>query len=142
MAEIVKGKIGNALTSTAADHVVAVADDIFDEQLENYQSVLNSLMAIKDESGEVHKNPFRYVANEEYMFAIVDGSDRFLCGIHWDGTPQFAKLETTTSQQLKLINEQIKILSDKISAIVGDSDTTDIIDTFNEIKRFFADAVV
>lgn len=139
MAEIVKGKIGNALTSTAADHVVAVADDIFDEQLEKYQSVLNSLMAIKDESGEVHENPFRYVANEEYMFAIVDGSDRFLCGIHWDGTPQFAKLETTTSQQLKLINEQIKILSDKISIIVGDDDVTDTIDTFNEMKRFFAD---
>ena len=139
MAEIVKGKIGNALTSTAADHVVAVADDIFDEQLEKYQSVLNSLMAIKDESGEVHENPFRYVANEEYMFAIVDGSDRFLCGIHWDGTPQFAKLETATSQQFKLVNEQIKTLSDKISAIVGDDDTTDIIDTLNEMKRFFAD---
>lgn len=46
MAEIVKGKIGNALTSTAADHVVAVADDIFDEQLGKYQSILNALMAV------------------------------------------------------------------------------------------------
>ena len=41
MAEIVKGKIGNALTSTAADHVVAVANDVFDEELEQYQGELN-----------------------------------------------------------------------------------------------------
>ncbi len=91
MAEIVKGKIGNALTSTAADHVVAVADDIFDEQLEKYQSVLNSLMAIKDESGEVHENPFRYVANEEYMFAVVDAEGRLLFGIKTDGSPYYPK---------------------------------------------------
>ena len=29
--EIAKGKIGNALTSTAKDHVVAVANDLYDE---------------------------------------------------------------------------------------------------------------
>lgn len=39
--EIAKGKIGNALTSTAKDHVVAVANDLYDEELEMYQSELN-----------------------------------------------------------------------------------------------------
>ena len=139
MAEIVKGKIGNALTSTAADHVVAVADDIFDEELKSYQSVLNNLTVIKDENGEIQENPFRYIANEEFIFAVVDNAGTFLCGIHWDGTPQFAKLEATTSNELKLINGHIKILSDKISTIVGDNDLTDIIDTFNEMKQFFTD---
>ena len=38
---ITKGKIGNALTSTAADHIVAVAQDIFDEALQLYQSEVN-----------------------------------------------------------------------------------------------------
>lgn len=41
MTEIVKGKIGNALTSTAADHVVAVANDIYDESQKQYQNELN-----------------------------------------------------------------------------------------------------
>ena len=64
MAEIVKGKIGNALTSTAADHVVAVADDIFDEQLEKYQSILNALMAVLDENGDAQENPFHVISKD------------------------------------------------------------------------------
>ncbi len=39
--EIVKGKIGNAITSTAQDHVVAVAHDIYDENQERYQDDIN-----------------------------------------------------------------------------------------------------
>lgn len=39
--EIAKGKIGNALTSTAKNHVVAVANDLYDEELGMYQSELN-----------------------------------------------------------------------------------------------------
>ena len=38
---IKKGKIGNALESVAPDHVVAVANDIYDETLRKYQSELN-----------------------------------------------------------------------------------------------------
>lgn len=39
--EIAKGKIGNALTSTAKNHIVAVANDLYDEELNKYQSELN-----------------------------------------------------------------------------------------------------
>ena len=46
--DITKGKIGNALTSTASDHIVAVANDIYDEAKNKYQSELNSeFMAAK-----------------------------------------------------------------------------------------------
>ncbi|MBO5001479.1 MAG: hypothetical protein J6C66_02125, partial [Prevotella sp.] len=38
---IVKGKIGNALTSVAEDHVVAVSADVFDEAKGKYQSEIN-----------------------------------------------------------------------------------------------------
>lgn len=38
---ITKGNIGNALHSVAPDHVVAIADDIYDETLNKYQSELN-----------------------------------------------------------------------------------------------------
>lgn len=40
--EIAKGKIGNALTSTADNHVVVVANDIYDEDLGKYQSEINA----------------------------------------------------------------------------------------------------
>lgn len=39
---IVKGNIGNALTSTAKNHVVAVSRDIYDEDLGMYQYSLNA----------------------------------------------------------------------------------------------------
>lgn len=42
---ITKGKIGNALTSTANDHVVAVANDIYDEEYEKYQSEINQYLS-------------------------------------------------------------------------------------------------
>ena len=39
---ISKANIGNALTSVAPDHVVAVANDIYDETLDKYQSDINA----------------------------------------------------------------------------------------------------
>lgn len=40
--DIVKVKIGNAITSAASNHVVAVTQDIYDEDLEKYQSEINA----------------------------------------------------------------------------------------------------
>ena len=42
MADIVKANIGNALHSVAPDHVVAVAEDIYDETARKYQNQLNA----------------------------------------------------------------------------------------------------
>ena len=39
---IAKANIGNALTSSASNHVVAVSSDIYDEDVEMYQSDINS----------------------------------------------------------------------------------------------------
>lgn len=41
MANVVKSKVANALTSAAKDHVIAVAQDIYDEELNQYQSEIN-----------------------------------------------------------------------------------------------------
>ena len=40
--DIVKGKIGNALTSAASNHVVATANDIYDESIGKYQNEINN----------------------------------------------------------------------------------------------------
>lgn len=39
--EIVKSKMANALTSADSNHIIAVAGDVYDEDLGMYQSVLN-----------------------------------------------------------------------------------------------------
>ena len=41
--KIIKGKIGNAITSVAEDHIVVVSDDIFDEKHQMYQSEINDI---------------------------------------------------------------------------------------------------
>lgn len=89
---------------------------------------------IKDEEGAVVETPFRYIQNEEFIFAKVDANDKLLFGIQWDGTPVFGK----TSAVEDRLQAQVNLLADKITAILGDDDTTSAIDTLKELKDFFA----
>lgn len=89
---------------------------------------------IKDEEGIVFETPFRYIQNEEFIFAKVDAEDRLLFGIEWDGTPRFGK----TSAVEDRLQEQVTLLAEKVATIIGDEDTTNVIDTMNELKTFFA----
>ncbi len=78
--------------------------------------------------------PFRYIQNEEFIFAKVDANDKLLFGIQWDGTPKFGK----TSLVEDRLQSQVNLLADKITAILGDDNTTSAIDTLKELKNFFA----
>ena len=62
--EIAKGKIGNALTSTAKDHVVAVTNDLYDEELNKYQSELNNQIGKADCLFDKNKNKYQNEINE------------------------------------------------------------------------------
>lgn len=63
--KIAKGNIGNALHSTAKDHVTTFVDEVFDEDKQKYQSEINdeldkklnrNLLAIEfdDDTGELN----------------------------------------------------------------------------------------
>ena len=41
--KIIKGKIGNAITSVAEYHIVVVSYDVFDEKHQKYQSEINDI---------------------------------------------------------------------------------------------------
>lgn len=79
--------------------------------------------------------PFRYIQNEDFIFAKVDAEDKLLFGIQWDGTPEFGK----TSAVEDRLQSQVTLLAEKVATIMGDDDTTNIIDTMNELKKFFAE---
>lgn len=89
---------------------------------------------IKDEEGAAVKTPFRYIQSEEFIFAKVDANDKLLYGIQWDGTPVFGK----TSAVEDRLQAQVNLLADKVTAILGDDNTTSAIDTLKELKDFFA----
>ena len=92
-------------------------------------------VTIKDEDGTVVDTPFRYIQNEEFIFAKVDAEDKLLFGILWDGTPKFGK----TSEVEDELQKQITLLAERVSTIIGDEDTSNVIDTMNELKKFFAE---
>lgn len=103
----------------------------------NIQSAVDEVVdksSIKDEEGTIVETPFRYIQNEEFIFAKVDAEDKLLFGFHWDGTPVFGK----TSAVEDRLQFQVNLLADKITAILGDDDTTSTIDTLKELKDFFS----
>lgn len=53
---IVKSVLGNAITSSAEGHVIAVANDVYDEDLEMYQKEINQKV-INLEPGGVNVDP-------------------------------------------------------------------------------------
>lgn len=114
------GYIGNALRSIAKDHITGFAEDTYDEHFQEYQAILNKLNAIQDEEGNLEKTPFKYIVNEEFIFAMVDENDVFLAGIQWDGTPKFAKMEENAGREISSINAQIKYLHEEISQVRTD----------------------
>lgn len=114
------GYIGNALRSVAKDHITSFAEDTYDEHFQEYQAILNKLNAIQDEEGNLEKTPFKYIVNEEFIFAMVDKNDVFLGGIRWDGTPKFTKMEENANRELTSINAQIKYLQKQIKDVRND----------------------
>ena len=114
------GYIGNALRSIAKDHITGFAEDTYDEHFQEYQSILNKLNVIQDEEGNLEKTPFKYIVNEEFIFAMVDENDVFLAGIQWDGTPKFAKMEENANREITSINYQIHYLQEQINYVRND----------------------
>lgn len=125
----------NTNSGMAAENIQDAVDKLAKEKADS-SDVTKQLdkATIKDEDGTVVDTPFRYIQNEEFIFAKVDAEDKLLFGIQWDGTPKFGK----TSEVEDELQEQITLLAERVAAIVGDEDITSTIDTLNELKTFFA----
>lgn len=126
----------NTNSGMAAENIQDAVDKLAKEKADS-SDVAKQLekVTINDEDGTVVYTPFRYIQNEEFIFAKVDAEDKLLFGIQWDGTPKFGK----TSAVEDRLQSQVNLLADKITAILGDDDdTTSAIDTLKELKDFFA----
>ena len=136
MEETIKG----IAATGGASQATAVTYDNENSKLTaiNIQSAVDEVVdktAIKDEEGTLVETPFRYIQNEEFIFAKVDTEDKLLFGIQWDGTPKFGK----TSAVEDRLQSQVTLLAERVATIMGDEDTTSVIDTMNELKKFFAE---
>ena len=135
--EQAKAATTKAEEATAKANEAAQKADDSREQTEQTLGTMQEVIdktAIKDEEGTLVETPFRYIQNEEFIFAKVDNEDKLLFGIHWDGTPKFGK----TSAVEDRLQSQVTLLAERVATIMGDEDTTNVIDTMNELKKFFA----
>lgn len=125
----------NANSGMTAENIQDAVDELAKEKADS-SDVTEQLdkVTIKDEDGTVVDTPFRYIQNKEFIFAKVDAEDKLLFGIEWDGTPKFGKTSVVEDR----LQEQVNLLADKITTILGDDDTTSAIDTLKELKTFFA----
>jgi hypothetical protein len=130
--------------TTKADEATAKANEAAqkaDESREQTEQTLGTMqevvdkVSIKDEEGTLVETPFRYIQSEEFIFAKVDAEYKLLFGIQWDGTPVFGK----TSAIEDRLQSQVTLLAERVATIMGDEDTTNVIDTINELKKFFAE---
>lgn len=121
-------------TWTATSETVKVNISIDFNDINDKLSDLSDKVLIKDEEGTAVKTPFHYIQNEEFIFAQVDAEEKLLFGIQWDGTPVFGK----TSAVEDRLQIQVNLLAAKVTAILGDDNTTSAIDTLKELKDFFA----
>lgn len=136
--EQAKAATTKAEEATAKANEAAQKADDSREQTEQTLGTMQEVIdktAIKDEEGALVETPFRYIQNEEFIFAKVDAEDKLLFGIQWDGTPRFGK----TSAVEDRLQSQVTLLAERVATIMGDEDTTNVIDTMNELKRFFAE---
>lgn len=136
--EQAKAATAKAEEATAKANEAAQKADDSREQTEQTLGTMQEVIdktAIKDEEGTLVETPFRYIQNEEFIFAKVDAEDKLLFGIQWDGTPKFGK----TSAVEDRLQSQVTLLAERVATIMGDEDTTNVIDTMNELKKFFAE---
>lgn len=136
--EQAKAATTKAEEATAKANEAAQKADDSREQTEQTLGTMQEVIdktAIKDEEGTLVETPFRYIQNEEFIFAKVDAEDKLLFGIQWDGTPVFGK----TSAVEDRLQSQVTLLAERVATIIGDEDTTNVIDTMNELKKFFAE---
>lgn len=127
----------NDKASAASEEAAKKADEArerMEQTMDSMKEVIDS-SAIKDEEGNLMPSPFKYIQNEEFIFAKVDNEDKLLFGIQWDGTPKFGK----TSAVEDRLQSQVTLLAERVATIMGDEDTTNVIDTMNELKKFFAE---
>lgn len=143
--ELIKGvtATGGASVATAVTYdntssqlvsatVQGAVDELQDSKI-NKTSISQEFGDSEDKVVSQFALPFRYIQNEEFIFAKVDAEDKLLFGIEWDGTPRFGK----TSAVEDRLQEQVTLLAEKVATIMGDEDTTNVIDTMNELKTFF-----
>lgn len=112
--EIVKGKIANALTSAAKNHIVATTDDIYDTNLLEYQDNINQGI-IETLSG---------VAKED---TLVAGVSNIINDVNLQANTVTSTINSKTENIIDVMNDQASAVIGAVNVQAGN-----VIDSVNE----------
>ena len=126
--EIVKSNIANALTSAAKDHVLGVANDIYDESQEKYQSEINKELLDNSNSNNTDINEFHEIVDKiiDILYII-------------DAPNNLEKLESIkiTLNTLGDGYKNVVELATTLKSFITDTDATnETINSWKEIENF------
>ena len=111
--EIVKGKIANALTSSAKNHIVATTDDIYDTNLLEYQDEINKSL----DSGITEiLDELQYVAKED---TLVAGVSNIINDVDSQANTVTSTINSKTENIIDTVNGQANAVIDTVNSQAG-----------------------
>lgn len=144
---ITKGKIGNALTSTANDHVVAVANDIYDENIDKYQSQINEevdksvFVEVHDPEEEVPQPEFINIEDATYAYNWKTTDTPASDGKNEGNLKDLYNKTLETETKVTELDKKIITLNENYNIEQGYSKTGNVVELSTRVCTGFIDAL-
>lgn len=100
------------LEAKTLDGILALAQQIYDKEIGLMQGKVNELSSVKDDDGNVRKQPLRIIKSDMWVYAIEDCNGNMLLSINRDGEVWYKKgMSDEVRRKFEEIANRLKELS-------------------------------
>lgn len=100
------------LEAKTLDGILALAQQIYDKEIGLMQGKVNELSSVKDDDGNVRKQPLRIVKSDMWVYAIEDSNGNMLLSVNRDGEVWYKKgMSDEVRRKFEEITNRLKELS-------------------------------
>lgn len=100
------------LEAKTLDGILALAQQIYDKEIGLMQGKVNELSSVKDDDGNVRKQPLRIVKSDKWVYAIEDCNGNMLLSVNRDGEVWYKKgMSDEVRRKFEDIANRLKELS-------------------------------
>lgn len=100
------------LEAKTLDGILALAQQIYDKEIGLMQGKVNELSSVKDDDGNVRKQPLRIVKSDMWVYVIEDSNGNMLLSVNRDGEVWYKKgMSDEVRRKFEEIANRLKELS-------------------------------
>lgn len=100
------------LEAKTLDGILAIAQQIYDKEIGLMQGKVNELSSVKDDDGNVRKQPLRIVKSDMWVYVIEDCNGNMLLSVNRDGEVWYKKgMSDEVRRKFEEIANRLKELS-------------------------------